>query len=550
MGNSPDPQNNISDLAKKISDLLLDTDLKSSDLILSCLECITQIAEAAIESNWPSLNDICLLYQERLCALVEKGADISAEQFEALASWPQLVTEFVSSSSPQEAGSSLVHHLNLPCWNSKLSDMDVEILTTMLSMTVGDETLPASQEPGVKEKINTDNASTAPELSGELPDAVKELIKLLSAGLNDLDNMLKPTLETAMHKKSKTDDCKAVLETFEQQLGSFGEACESIGFKGLGQVCTFVQANILSLVNTKLTPEIANLLNDWITQVDAYLKVVTDPETAASLAVLLVDPTWPQPLPGDKAETLSVLLVAPEIPELEAEVPKRKQQATEEDVSLELPDDVDQDLLEALLQELPGQTEEFSTAIQNMINGGTLEDINVAQRVVHTLKGAGNTVGIRGMAIIAHNLEDILLALAKHETLPSEPLIEMMMNAADCLEAMGEGLAGLGELPDNAKEVLQDILDWANQIDRDGIPADAKPPVKEKDNVEKVTKQAEETQEKKSAKKDQSESTKTPTPMIRIPAALVDELLRLEGEEVIFTGQIHERLRRITRQSF
>jgi hypothetical protein len=75
---------------------------------------------------------------------------------------------------------------------------------------------------------------------------------------------------------------------------------------------------------------------------------------------------------------------------LQEESVSRQQLATADDVSLKLPEDVNQDLLDGLLQELPNQTEEFSAAIQRLIKGGTPEDVNIAQRIAHTLKGAGN----------------------------------------------------------------------------------------------------------------------------------------------------------------
>ena len=59
-----------------------------------------------------------------------------------------------------------------------------------------------------------------------------------------------------------------------------------------------------------------------------------------------------------------------------------------------IPEDVNHDLLDGMLQELPTHAEEFSAAIQRLIAGGTLEDVQIAQRISHTIKGAGNTVGI------------------------------------------------------------------------------------------------------------------------------------------------------------
>lgn len=71
--------------------------------------------------------------------------------------------------------------------------------------------------------------------------------------------------------------------------------------------------------------------------------------------------------------------------------------------------------------------------------------MEVARRIAHTLKGAGNTVGVRGIATLTHHMEDILQALSKHGVLPNRPLADTLLNAADCLETMSEALLGMSE---------------------------------------------------------------------------------------------------------
>jgi chemosensory pili system protein ChpA (sensor histidine kinase/response regulator) len=194
---------------------------------------------------------------------------------------------------------------------------------------------------------------------------------------------------------------------------------------------------------------------------------------------------------------------------------------------------------------LPGQSEEFSAAIQRLINGGTLEDVNIAKRVAHTLKGAGNTVGVRGIATLTHNLEDILLALTKHNSLPTPTISKTLMNAADCLAVMSESLLGMGDAPDDAREVLQEVLDLANLIDRDGINATAG---KDIENTNAATKPSDigsvaEDQSQPSEPAGEPDDKESPVPVMRVPADFVDNLLRLVGESIIMTEQIRERIR-------
>ena len=255
-------------------------------------------------------------------------------------------------------------------------------------------------------------------------------------------------------------------------------------------------------------------------------------------------------------------LVTPDLPDFEEAAGETERQATAEDVSIELPEDVSQELLDALLQELPDQTEELSAAVQNLIESGGQENIKVAQRIAHTVKGAGNTVGIPGIANIAHRLEDIFLALTKHEVLPPVSLAEAMVVATDCLEAMSEALTGMGSAPDNALEVFQSILDWITQIERDGILADAQlAERKSSSDREQEVRPGENHDEQRAAISGDSsedgdqqnsaeqEMDKIPEPMLRIPASLIDELIRIEGEEVIFTSHIREQVYGIKAQN-
>lgn len=215
------------------------------------------------------------------------------------------------------------------------------------------------------------------------------------------------------------------------------------------------------------------------------------------------------------------------------------------------PEDVNPELLDSLLQEMPLQAADFSAAIQRLTNGeGTRADVEAAQRIAHTLKGAANTVGIPGVANLTHHLEDILLALAQHDSLPTQALNQILINAADCLEAMSETLVGMSE-PPSEKEilgVLQAVLDWANLIDHEGIPSDTTHP-EPREILPGLAKQAATTA---TETPQQTETAQQKVMNIgsgtRMPADLVDELLRQAGEAMILNGQLYDRLERTVQQ--
>ena len=213
--------------------------------------------------------------------------------------------------------------------------------------------------------------------------------------------------------------------------------------------------------------------------------------------------------------------------------------ATDEDVTLALPDDVNQELLDLLLQELPVHTQQFSEAVQRLQAGGNEKDVQLAQRVAHTLKGSANTVGIKGIAVLTHQLEDILIACANEQKLPSRALAHSLINASDCLESMSEALLGMGSPPNDAKAILQDILDWANRIDKEGLPdVDSEEAPPETQTAPETTAATTETTEP-----EQAQAT-----VVRVSGEQIETLFRVSGESIILNSQAKETSRRMRNQ--
>ncbi len=258
----------------------------------------------------------------------------------------------------------------------------------------------------------------------------------------------------------------------------------------------------------------------------------------------LQDERWLQPLSNDLRDALVESLGEIEVDEEEHSQEPRKRHAGLEDIELKLPADVDPALLDSLLQELPRQAADFTDAIQRLTTAeGTQADVEIAQRVAHTLKGAANTVGVPGIANLTHYLEDILLALTQRQALPNTFLNQALINAADCLEVMNETLMGVSDppAPEEPLNVLQKVLDWANFIDTvDVLEPDMQPETRE------FIPGLAETQAPQ--QRDPASSHAAASGPTRISADLVDDLLRLAGEAMILNGQLRDRLMRTMQQ--
>lgn len=419
---------------------------------------------------------------------------------------------------------------------------EVELDLESESETAAEDDIEETLE--MESAVDEDDSETDSDVSSEPSAAQQEMLELISAEITQIPETAEELLNAASAEEGAPESRSEALSSYAEQLELLGNASASIGLMGLQDVFNRLHANLskLSAQEAPLNAEQRRLIETWPELALAYLGALHDRGASEALVRLLADRRWPQPLQAEDAGALTALLAAPALVSLEAEVEVRPQQALPEDISLAFPADGNQQLLDSLLQELPHQAAEFSTAIQRLAAGeGNLKDVEVAQRIAHTLKGAGNTVGVRGIATLTHHVEDILQALSKEGALPTQPLADTLLNASDCLEIMSEALLGMSEPPPQALDVLQEVLDWANRIDQSGIPTGG----------ERLPAPARAAmpREEEAPSAAQAAPAAAAEALLRIPAHMVDDLLRLMGESFILTGQVQERVRRTLAQT-
>jgi len=333
------------------------------------------------------------------------------------------------------------------------------------------------------------------------------------------------------------------LISMTKQAENIGNAVNLIGLEGLAVASDIISSN-LGLVSQEkyyISPELLSIITEWSNKLSGYLGNIYNQNYVQILVTYLQDKSWPEPANAELSKNLINKLSSPSF--IEEEVESRQIKASSDDVSLELPVEVNQELLEGLLQDLPAQTEEFSKSIHNLCEGegGGVEDIEVAQRIAHTLKGAANVVGVKGIANLTHHLEDILEAQVKLRVLPVAELLDILVSASDCLEAMTEALLGIDVAPDDALHTFQRVLDWANSTDRNGASH-------HEDKYEPISdNQAREENVTPSSDQHLKEYKLSET-MLRVPSSLADELLRLAGESLISSGQVQEHIKNVLKR--
>lgn len=534
-----------------------DDDFGLSNAFYLCADRIRALGLSVSTVGLLGLMDVCMIFQSGLRELACRDEPLSEEEQIIIEEWTAYFIAYLYNPSNQSNVNKLVDYLSIIPWYEYMSDDEMAMLKIMLIPEDIEVSAPVESNENTVSKQNLDvEVNENEELDYEMENSeglddvsISEEMYFLGAELirliHDEFQLEQVLLDEAIR------DVKANIELTEQDIEQlskynvmierFSIATESIGLTGLNKILVFLAENLDCIVNKqddkKLTDDIVNALKLFSDLALKYLSDMDNTELIHQLISLFYSSNWPVKFKHNK-DSLEKELLSPRLL-IEDDIEIRATQATNEDISLKLPEDVNQQLLTTLLQELPIQTADFTEAITVIVEGNaSLKDVERAQRIAHTLKGAANTVGIAGIATLTHHIEDIFDAFASHQRMPGKNLSNILMDAADVLEMMSESLLGSGDAPDQAQSVLQQILDWANLIDQEGIPED--------DAQIKIT---------QISKGDDSKSDTShlnqieDTAMLRVPATLMDELLRLAGESIILGGQVQERLRNATDQT-
>ena len=508
------------------------------------------------------LMDVCQYFQYSLRQITKSDVRLNDETLVLFEEWPGRVIAYLTNPDDMDSAQALVEYIKSIPWtaellqeealnlyesllpgkvtnnNTEIADAQLLLEADRVDITGGDE-LSGSVADHISDNVVSEEQLDIDRDEGSggglIYDPINELVEIVKAEIEANQSELAGLVQCIIDRDVDVSERKEASKSYFVLIERFRLACESIGMSGLFHVLANIAENFeyWQSHDMEITNNQFAFISGWPEMVINYLTNFTNMERCRQLAVAISGANLPVSI-ACNVEDLARELNNP-VFATEDEEEHRPKEAHQDDISLALPDDVNQQLLETLLHELPGQTAEFTAAISLLVEGNaTLKVVEVAQRIAHTLKGSANTVGIKGIAALTHHIEDILTAFVKHDHLPGVALAGVLMNAADVLEAMSEALLGIGPAPENTKSVLQDVLDWANRIDQYGIREIDADLIKN-DKVNELPAEAQADIEAK------PENTGVQT-MLRVPAELLDELLRLVGESLTLSGQLQERI--------
>lgn len=323
------------------------------------------------------------------------------------------------------------------------------------------------------------------------------------------------------------------------------EACRLVSLQGLAIVLELLRdsAQVYATLDGVDLQEGLAWLVGWQPPVAAYLEDPGEDEAVRELLRFVASAPVAPTL--DQLDALDLLLRQP--PSLPARAqgpdpaPSVPGELHEDDVSLDVPQDVDASLFESFLDDAPAQLEALGQAVRQLAEGkAALGALQEARRVAHTFKGSGHIVGIRGIARLAHRLEDVLDHVVDRKGRIPRALARDLEQSVACLEQMVHALRGEEPPPDDALDRLERLGQWGQAIrqgrvgeaDIDTLPAALDPPrIAPLDPT------------RAPASSGGPALAAVSSPTLRIRVSTLDVLVRRAGQGLVHHGRIEEHLR-------
>jgi chemosensory pili system protein ChpA (sensor histidine kinase/response regulator) len=322
------------------------------------------------------------------------------------------------------------------------------------------------------------------------------------------------------------------LENYASQLERIGQTAEMIGMPGLNAWCNSLNGILPAIIFLEGDARLqaCQQLAAWPALVDGYLQDPANFDASMVLAEYLSHPSFAQPFDENASlglvESLTTPPVVPE--DLMAQLAKAEAPAaiSIEDTSLVVPENADRDVYDAFIDEAPNNVEQFSALTSKIAAGlADVEDMRNAKRIAHSFKGSANIVGIRGIAALGHHTEDVLEYFEKNPVRPPRALGKSLVMASDCLAQMVGFLRGDESAPENAFEVLNEIVAWANKVKTGEIASMA-----DDESVEVAPPPVDIARPNAPAAPAAPAAEGEQQATLRVPVNTVDEIFRLVGE--------------------
>jgi chemotaxis protein histidine kinase CheA/ActR/RegA family two-component response regulator len=484
---------------------------------------LAALAAQAREAGLRGLPELLRLLQSGLEEKIHAGSPIADDERRSLVLWFLHLAAYCAGTLPPAECTALLDGLRAVPWIPAPAPRICELIVGRLLPTAGAAAEFHPQEPSAPppDAVQDEDAA-APIWVGR--EELGLAAAAIASQLLPLTQQLTECEEPAQHA--------ALLEELDFQSGLIAGALEVLGLQCLGQLTQRVQDLLRSGAAGPARIAPAALI-DWQVALLAFLQR-PDSDSMLSLCEVsheLLGGFERAPLMAEYARIR--LGIDPE------SVAQRKVVATAADIDLSIAADVLPGVLDGMLRELPGNAASFGEGLRDFLAHRSDAGLAHARRFAHTLKGDANTVGLRGLANLAHALEDVLVELARRADAPGPELAETLLEAADTVEMIADHVLGRAPAPEALLDVYGRVLAAGNAFLAAGAQADPMP------LPAAVTWPDPGSPPLDAPAPAEPAAARLPAASHGVEIALLDELLRLAGESIVATRQIERRIQDI-----
>ena len=274
----------------------------------------------------------------------------------------------------------------------------------------------------------------------------------------------------------------------EESAASYADFCarvssaaESLGLMGIASTASAIAEGLGMACGLPLEMRApaAPLLDGWpdffIGYLDAWRTGSTDEAQVMGLLANMAAAEFVTPLDEAQLAELGALLMAPPlVADQQAALLPSFELPTLEAMSLDIPADAEMDVLDGFLSEGPAQVEQLASIVAGLKGGKTSPaQLELAHRSAHTLKGTAAIAGVRGIATLAHALEDVMEAFRREDFQAPDGLHQVMTSACDQLELALDHLTHTSGVPEEFEQVTCMLHAWACHLQGIEVPHEA-----------------------------------------------------------------------------
>ena len=263
--------------------------------------------------------------------------------------------------------------------------------------------------------------------------------------------------------------------------GRVSSATESLGLTGIASAASAIAEGLGMACGLPLEMRApaAPLLDGWpdffIGYLDSWRTGSTDDAQVMGLLANMAAAEFVTPLDETQLADLGALLMAPpQVSDQQAALLPSFELPTLEAMSLDIPADAEMEVLDGFLAEGPAQVEQLASIVAGLKGGNaSAAQLELAHRSAHTLKGTAAIAGVRGIATLAHALEDVMEAFRRENFQAPDGLHQVMASACDQLELALDHLTHTSGVPEEFEQVTCMLHAWACHLQGIEVPHEA-----------------------------------------------------------------------------